>query len=360
MITTQSKYMRRSVTAKHWKQNITAPKALLLVMAARSFFNVAYMADIIDLANCENPDSIFNTGIPLCDVKKSKMKGVMFMDKGVTFSGADIASTPAFIAAIKTKTTADRGGRVYPMFDLQNLEDNTGDPQTGNVGNLTTATFVTSDTVPVFRFGYDGSETRHKKMSAMNGASLDVMFIDDKFTFYGTRKDVGVIGGFSVLQAYADTSKFVVTDAVNQYAFRLTLSDVTQYREKSAYVVTNSGVLSAVGLINVEMRELSQAANVFHIQFIAEGGTDLEPTYGGALDGLTFTAVNLETGAAFTITSVADNPGDQSLIFTMNSAAWTALNPGDRVQIFPPSASALAGASIKPYEIFPIIVVREP
>jgi hypothetical protein len=51
-------------------RNTIAPKITARALALRSFMNVAYMADILNLANCANPDSVFNTGIPLCDLKR--------------------------------------------------------------------------------------------------------------------------------------------------------------------------------------------------------------------------------------------------------------------------------------------------
>lgn len=313
--------------------------------------------DILNLANCANPDSVFNTGIPLCDLAKGKIKGVILLDKGVYFTPAERASTAAFLAALVTKTTAARGGRVYPLFDINNFEDNTGDPTTGGIGNLTTATIIVSDAIPSFRFGYNGSEARHKRLALMNSASLDVMFVDDKFAVYGTQSGVN-FKGYSVLQAYTDTSKFIVADAVNQYSFRLTLGSITEYRDASAYVVANSSLAALQGLIDVQLTYLSNATNVFKIQPIADGGTNLEPVNGAAIAALTFTAIDLQTGLAFTVTSSADDTALDAITITLNSTAWGLLGAGDKVQINGPTAAALAAAGVKPYEFIPVIVTK--
>lgn len=314
--------------------------------------------NILGLANCASQDSVFNVGVPPCDLAKKRMKGVIFADKGVTFSGADIASVNSFIGAVKTKTTAARGGRVYPIWDLLNFEDNTGEPSTGSVGNLTTATRITSDAIPAFRYGYNGTEARHKRIAAMMGASLDVFFVDEQFAVYGTEVAAGEFGGFSVLQAYADTSKFPVADSVNQYSFRVTLGSIAQYRDQSLYVVTNAGILAATGLININLIEDSNIANVYKIGVIADGGTNLEPLYGGDLDGLTWTATNLETGNAITVTSVADDTANKVLTITFDSTAYTALNSGDRIQLMGPSAADMATAGVKPYEIISLVITK--
>jgi hypothetical protein len=344
----KSKYLQTSRFAEKISRRITGP----------NFLSSAYLADILSLANCESPDSIFNVGVPPCDMAKKKMKGVIFADKGVTFSGPETASVAAFIAAVKTKTTAARGNRVYPLWDLLNFEDNTGDPATGSIGNLTTATIITSDAIPAFRYGYNGTEARHKRIVAMMGATLDVFFVDQQYAVYGTEVSSGVFGGFSVLQAYADTSKFIVSDAVNQYSFRVTLGSITEYRDKSHYVVTNAGILAAVGLVNVVLSELSKTGGAVKLLAIADGGTNLEPIYGPDISALTWTAKNLQTGAAITVTSVADAPADNAYLVTLDSTAWAALASGDKVQIYGPTAAALGGAGVTPYEMISVIVTK--
>lgn len=313
---------------------------------------------IKNLASCASPDSIFNTGKPMCDLVRKKMKGIIFLDKGMEFMGADIASTAAFIAAVKAATYAARGSRAYPLFDLFNFEDNTGEPSTGSVGNLSTATTVTSDAVPAFRFGYNGSEARHKAMATMISQSFDVLFVDEGWAVYGTEGATGGFSGYTSLQQYVDVAKFPVSDTVNQYSFRITLADITQYRENSSYLLLTSAITTALGLINVDLVKLSNVTNVHKIQMIAAGGTNLEPTHGAAVAALTFTAKNLETDTAFTVTSVADDTALDALTITLDSAAWALLASGDRVQINPPSASALAGAGVKPFEFLPVIVTK--
>lgn len=304
---------------------------------------------IINKANCASPDSVFNTGKPGCDLAKGKMKGVIFVDRGVVFTAAECASIVTFIAALKEKTIAPRGQRAYPVFDLLNFEDNTGDPSTGGIGNLSTATIITSDAIPAFRFGYNGSEARMTRMSLMAGASLDVLFVDQNFAVYGTASGSD-LKGFAVLQAYHDTSKFIVGDSVNQYSFRVTLGDITEYRDLSKYVVTNQGILTARGLVNAELRFLSRASNVWTYDLIADGGTDLPPLF-AALGTLDADYSATADGAALTITGVAIVGG--KLAVTYDNTAYGALASGAVIQLNGPTAEELSDAGIAPYEIVP-------
>lgn len=336
-----------------------AGKLMPLTMKFTMAVSVAYLTDgVMGLASCATPDSVFNVGIPPCDLKKKKMKGVIYLDSGLTFSGASIASKAAFIQAIVDASTAARGSRAYPILDLLNFEDNTGDPSTGSIGNLSTATIVTSDAIPSFRFGYNGTEFRHRRMAAMSGAALDVLFVDEGWNVYGTEKGEGVFGGYRVLQGYADTTKFVVSDAVNQYSFRIVLGDITEYRDASTYISCDSSLNSAKGLVNIKMSQFSLASNVLKVYMIADGGTNLEPSYGATLDGLTWTLKNLETGAAVTITTVATDSTNDVMGITIDSATWSALSSGDQLQLSGPTPAAMAAAGVKPFEFIPFVFAK--
>lgn len=319
---------------------------------------IAYSATVLGLANCASPDSIFNVGVPPCDLKKKKMKGVIFADSGVAFTGSEIASKAAFIQAVKDKCTAARGSRVYPIWDLLNFTDNTGDPSTGGIGNLTTATIITSDAIPAFKYGYNGTEARHKRIAQIASATLDVFFVDEGWTVYGTDDGNNGFKGFDVLQAYADTSKFPVSDAVDQYAFRITLGSISEYRDNSLYVVADSTISAAVGLVNITMSEYSLVSNVLKVYMLADGGTNLEPLYGAALDGLTWTATNLQTGAAHVVSAVATDATNDVMGITFESVAFTALVSGDKLQLNGPTAAAMAAAGVKPFEFIPYIVTK--
>lgn len=327
-------------------------------LGLRAYQNVAYLNDILSVANCARPDSVFNTGKPLCDLKKSKFFGVIFADAGLEVPEDALASVPAFIQWLKDSTVAERGQRVYPLFDIRNFTDNTGDPATGSTGNLTTASIVTSDAVPTFKFGYNGSEKRHQRLAEMTGASLDIFFVDDQFAVYGTTSANGRIKGYSVEQAYTDTSKFIIADSVDQYAFRITLADAKEYRNRTEYIVTNGGLSAVSGLVNATMKLITLAANVVNMEIIADGGTNLEPIHGAAIAAETFTARRLDTGAPIAVTSAADDPTNDQIDITLDSTAYTATPSDTDIEIIGPSAADLSAAGVKPYEFISLVFTK--
>lgn len=322
-----------------------------------NFLCVAYMADILDLPNCATVATEFNTGTPLCDLIKKKIIGVIFADSGVYFSPSHRATTTAFLTELATKTLAARGSRAYPLWDIRNYDDQTGEPTKGGVGNLTTSQVVTADGIPAFRFGYNAGEIQHQILSNIESGQYDMFLVDEGYTVYGTKDGVN-LKGFSTEQIYVNPSKFQVTDRVNQYSFDVTLASMIEYKQRSGFVVTNSTITAKVGLINITMSEFSLTSNVLKAIMTAAGGTNLEPLYGAALDGLTWTAIKDSDGSAFTITSVATDATNDAMTVTFDSTMFTALASGATVTLYGPTPAAMSAVGIAPFEFVPYTVTK--
>lgn len=326
-------------------------------MTGNDFGKANYLADILNLPNCATAETQFNTGAPLCRLKKKKLIGVIFADTGVYFTPAHRASASAFLTELGVKTTAVRGSRAYPLWNIRNMDDQTGEPTKGGVGNLTTTQANVADAIPQMQFGYDGDEIQHRILSIVESGSYDVFLVDEGFTVYGTTSGENLVG-FTTEQIYVNISKFPVSDFVNQYSFSITFSSMIEWKSNSAFVVTNSAVTTKVGLINVPLAILSSAANVHKVLAVAAGGTNLQVLYGTAISALTWTAKKTSDGTAFTVTGTANNATDDTYDVTLDSTMWTALGSGESVDIYGPTAAALAGANVSPYEMFKVTVTK--
>lgn len=345
--------------SKYIKQNRYASKIVSrrMRMTGNDFAKANYLADILNIPNCATADTEFNTGVPLCRLKKKKIIGVIFADSGVYFSAAHRASAAAFLTELETKTTAARGSRAYPLWNIRNFEDQTGEPQKGALGNLTSSQANISDGIPVMNFGYDGDEIQHQVLSIIETGSYSVFLVDENYVVYGTKSGDNMVG-FSVEDIYVPLSKFPVSDYVNQYSFNITFSSMTEWKSNSAFVVTTSGITAKVGLINITLSQYSLVSNVVKLYMIAKGGTNVEPLYGAALDGLTWTAQNATTGAAITVTSVATDPTNDVMTVTIDSTEYTALASGTQIKILGPTPAAMAAVSIKPFEFVPVVITK--
>jgi len=315
------------------------------------------MADILNLGDCATLETTFNTGLPLCDIIKKKLIGVIFLDKGVYFTAAHRASVAAFLTELGVKTTAARGSRAYPLWNLRNYTDETGQPTKGGLGNLTTSQVIVADGIPAATFGYKGGEIQHAILSKVEAGNYDIMLVDEAYRVYGTKSGDNMVG-FSTEQIYVNISKWPVTDYVNQYSFSVTFGSMIEFKANSVFVVINSNITLNVGLNNVTATLLSSASNVHKVILTESGGKNMEVLYGTAISGATWTAKNVQTGASFTVTSVADSSSDDSYAVTLDSTAWTALSSGYKVEIFPPTPALLAAASVKYFESSSLIVTK--
>lgn len=315
------------------------------------------MADLLNLGDCATLETTFNTGVPLCDIIKKKLIGAIFADKGVFFTAAHRASVAAFLAELGAKTIAARGLRTYPLWNLRNFADETGQPTKGGLGNLTTSQVIVADGIPAMSFGYKGGEIQHAVLAKVEAGNYDIFLVDEAYRIYGTKSGDNMVG-FSTEQIYVNISKFPVTDYVNQYSFSITFGSMIEWKAQSCFFVLNANITSNVGLLNVTPTLLSLTSNVAKLKYVAIGGTDLEPLYTTSISGLAHTAINVQTGAAFTVTGTADSPSDDSYAVTLDTTAWGLLTSGDKVKIIPPTPAALAGASVKYFEIYPFIVTK--
>jgi len=311
------------------------------------------MASLLNIGVC-GADGSLATGKPFCDIIKGRMKGIIFADEGVTFSAADMASQSAFSTAVQTKSRAARGSRIYPIWNLNNFEDKTGDPNRGGVGNLTTKQIVTSSPIPAFDIAHSGGELLHKKLLQLEVGTYDIFLVDANNVVYGKEASTGELGGYTVYQNYVYPSKFIVSDAVNQYRFEVTLDSYQEYRDDASFFVASSAIGSIEGINNVVVTLFNQTTNVAKIKLVADGGKNLFDlaaiktalTTAGAI-----IATNDQTGAAFTITSVAaSDTTNKVFTVTLDSTAYTALSSGDTITIDMAAPSVLFGLGIDGFE----------
>jgi hypothetical protein len=313
--------------------------------------------DLLNIPDCSTPDTQFNTGVPLCDLIKRKLIGIVFADAGVFFTPTHRASKAAFLAEFAAKCFAARGSRIFPLWNIRNFNDQTGQPQTGGVGNLVTTNVKMSDEIPAFEIGYKGGEIQHQILSNVENGNYSVYLVDEAYTFYGTTSGVNMVG-FSTEQIKVAISKFPTSDFVNQYSFSITFGSAIEFKSQSAFMKLSNAVTANKGLVNVTGSLFSQVSNVVKIMPIAAGGTNLEVLYGTLISALSFTAKNVQTGAAFTVTSTADDATNDAYTVTLDSTAYGLLATGESVDIYGPTPAAMAGASVKFYEFIPFRVTK--
>lgn len=321
------------------------------------------MADILNLPNCGGTTSTLNTGFPLCDVIRKAPKALVLVDAGVTFSVADRASVATFVDALSAATLAARGGRAYPILDLTNYEDASKEATKAAIGNLSTSEITMQEGVPAFNFQHYKGDLFQQQLIGAEGGGYELFIIDEGNVIYGTKSGTD-FKGFSLSEFKTQMVKFATASEPAKYPFSIVLSSITEYKNNLAFLQLDSTVFNIKGLKPVDLNNPGappvQATNVIKITPVANGGKNIGLLYSTELAVVgAWTAVNDQTAAAHTITSVAWDAALERFNVTLDSTAYTALTSGDTVSVDLASAFDLEALGVDGYEsIGPVTVTK--
>jgi hypothetical protein len=309
------------------------------------------MADLINLPNCGGSAGTFNSGFPLCDVIRKAPKALLLLDAGVGFDAAARADVATLVAAIKTATRAPRGSRVYPIMSISNFDDTSTAATKAAIGNLSIQQITMQEGVPSFDFQHRKGDMYHKQLSKAENSNLTLIIIDDAYVIYGTQTAGGLFAGYTLAEFKAQLAKFANASTPSNYPFSVVLNDIVEYKENLAFVQLDSTVLGISGIVDTDLKLVSQATNVANISAIAAGGKSLGDNFSTEMaDVDAWKATNHQTGAPFTITSVTYNSTAKYFVVTLDSTAFTALTAGDKVDIDLVDVAALKALGVDGFE----------
>lgn len=318
------------------------------------------MADILSIPECGGTTGQFNSGIPLCDVIRDIPLGIIGLDAGVGWNAAERASKSAFLTKLQTMIRADRGARAYPFFKLTNFDDKSKEPTKGALGNLTNGEITTNDGIPAFDFQHRIGEVFHKKLLQAQNAGLTWIIVDKKYVVYGTL-DSSLFTGYSTAEFYVALAKFGTTSAASVYPFSITFANMAEWRENGGFIQLDSTVVSKTGIRDVALSLELLTSNVAKIKALGLGGVNMGTLFSVELASASaWVAKNAQTGATFTITSVAWDSTNSRFNVTLDSTLFTALASGDKVTVALASASALYALGIDGYESTGVVTVTKP
>jgi len=313
------------------------------------------MADILNLPNCGGSTSTFNSGFALCDVIRKAPKALLLLDSGVEFDLADRASIAVLTAAIKAATRAARGARVFPIMSITNFEDTSTEPTKAAVGNLSISQITMQQGIPAFTFQHYKGDLYHQQLSKAENANLKLMIIDAAYVLYGTKTSGGNLTGYSLTEFYAQLAKFATASEPAKYPFNVVLDSIIEYKENLAMVQLDATILNISGIVDVDLNTagapMVQTTNVAKISPIGRGGKNIGLLYPTELAVVgAWSAVNSQTGAPFTITSVAWDAVNNRFNATLDSTAYTALTSGNKVTVDLTTSAALLALGVDGFE----------
>lgn len=323
------------------------------------------MADIANKPNCGGSTSTFNSGLPLCDVIRKAPKALLLLDSGVEFTPSDRASVATLVAAIKAKTRAARGARVYPITSLSGFTDNSKPSTKAAIGNLSIQEITMQEGVPSFTFEHYKGDLFQKQLAKAEGGALKLMILDAGNVLYGTETSSGNLTGFTLAEFKAELPKFATASAPAVYPFSITLDSIVEYRDNLMIAQLDSTVYNISGIVDANLNSTDnppvQVANVIKIGPIGTGGKNVGVLYPSALAVVgAWVATNDQTGASVTITSVSWDSANDRFNVTLDSTAYAALASGETISVSLASPAALLALGVDGFESVGPVKVTKP
>jgi hypothetical protein len=268
------------------------------------------------------------------------------------FDSDDLASIAAFKAALLAQTLVGRDGSgkliVLPIF--ADIQKKTADKQTGTLNQGFTE--VLREGFPAFDGGMQISNKQAQLLRPLNGQNIKVFIVDHNLNVWGTWTEDETFRGESA-KLFMDGDDFTDGQASKVIYAAISYTDIEEFKNSSAYFPIDFSVAGYGKLKDVYLEEAIAATdNVFRITGKIKTGRagydlDMYEDFSTQIANVArWVATNDQTGAAFTITSVAVNAAGYWTV-TLDSTAWTALGAGDSVTLnfAAPSVLHAAGAT---------------
>jgi len=305
-----------------------------------------------------------NTGAIDCDVKRGRP--VTIGISGATFTTTQTATPTAFKAAIKTacKIATGASGKFFGLPENVGITNKTDAPKEGILGTYGPKVYLIEGK-PAYEFDLPVGIQLEKKLRAFNGKQVPVFIFDDQKYWWGRVDSAGNFAGYTAV-LFCIPKPFEDANTPQVTKFLVSLVNASEFGDSGAYVpATNMAVADVAGLKDVNLSfQAPQTTNVGKI-FVkiatSQHGVDLNiyDDYSALLVVGMWVATNAQTGAAFTITSVAVDAVNKCFTFTLDTTAFTALTSGQAVNVNLAAPSVLDAANITGIEsVTPIQFIK--
>lgn len=297
-----------------------------------------------------------NTGYGDCYLDPKAVAMVILAPAGFRFTEANLASTPAFLAALEAAINADNpANRLYPTPPVEGITDNSEATVFATLGYG--AQYPVRDGYYNIQFQFlKGGMCALKQLQKFNGSNWDAFLIDQAGTLIG-RKDGKELAPAKLSFFFAP--KFNLSDGTNPagYFFALSMKP-DSINQNIGFVSLDSGYVDdLMGLQNVVL-ELSVPRAAGVIRFKATtgcSGLDMYDQYSVQLADADNFIVRNASGTLVPITSVAANIATKDFTLTLDTTSPAYTLAGDYT-VYGAAVSVLTGNGIEGFEIIPLFV----
>jgi hypothetical protein len=293
-----------------------------------------------------------NAGGASCDKSMKKWKYLLKTER--EFTPSEYASAALFIAAIRAAGLLARtdANKLFTFPIILNLDDNSTQNTTGNLGD------GPIEVIQEGAFGATGgfkagSRQVQNLRTLANGNSARYLAVDEDNVVWGYKKASGNYVGIK-LDVFVNSDRPRFQGAVKGQTMTISASDPTEFANSryleltSSFVATDYGYLSDVQLYN----KVAPSSNVFKIDALTQTAQvketlGLQANFGATLASTSlWTCRNVTTGAAITLTSVAQDTGNGCYTVTVDSTAFGLLGSGALIEFNLAAPTALDAANV--------------
>lgn len=270
-----------------------------------------------------------NTGVGECFIDLDKLIGAIQVPPTFQIAQSDVAGLLAFF---ETKIHAAIGTRVFPYPKLTNITDNTEDI-TINTTDYGDKIYV-KDGFYDWTFRYlNGGVQLHQELAKNGGANKHFLFFDKNSVLIGYKSGAYLKGipvdQFRVLPWRPNTG---AESAL--FNMRFIIDPVYLNGGNLGFLKVDFNMLDLVGLQDVELTVLDTAANVATVQVRSKiSDVNLYDAFKTSLLQTAAWRLFKSSGAASSITAVADNAADEAFDVTGNYTDWAAEFDGASMKI---------------------------
>jgi hypothetical protein len=301
--------------------------------------------NIINNPNCET--TLGNTGMPTCPIDPGIIIGGFLADPTFTIPKAsctDVATVKAFLQAA---TLAEGAGRIFPLPTFEEVADSTEEPKEETLGFGAKQVIMEGKMIHTWRF-LAGGLWLLSRLRTFNSRNMTAFYYT-KDSIIATDDGDSGMKGFSLSQFYAFPIKLNDGSKGNQYRFRITESDSSQWDNYAVMKVSGldpttdfSPVSTILGVLDIVLTVISSssATCVLSIKTLGDK-TNLLSTYDTEFANAAAYVMVDDAGGAETITSATVNGAkdqvtlgfsalgaDTYLVKLANAAALHALGIG--------------------------------
>ena len=259
-----------------------------------------------------------NTGVGTCFLEPDKFIGAIQVTGDFKISQSDVADLLAFL---NTKIHAAIGTRIFPGPKLINLTDNTED-STINTTDYGVKIFV-KDGFYDWTFRYlKGGVQLHQELAKNAGANKYFLFFDKNNVLYGYSSG-GYLKGIPVEQYLLPPWRLNSGSEAALYNQRFIIDPIYLNQGNLGFLQVDFNLIDVVGLQDIELRIIDQAANVATVQVRSKiSDVNLYETFKTSLLQTAAWRAFKSSGVLSSVTTVADNAADEAFDVTVNALAY--------------------------------------